>query len=54
MTDSLADRVEAHCRRDFASWDGYRGLGGVRLQHFTEGQRDYWRGVFRPVVEGGR
>lgn len=43
--------VEAHCRAAFGSWDGYRGLGGNTRQHFTEDEREHWRGVFRPVVE---
>jgi hypothetical protein len=49
--DQIRPALEAHCRTAFASWDGYRGLGGVVLQHFTEEQREHWRGVFRPVVE---
>ncbi len=44
--------IETLCRRAFASWDGYRGLGGVRKQHFTEEQRDEWRELFRTAIEG--
>lgn len=40
------DTLEAHCRTAFASWDGYRGLGGVVRQHFTEEQREHWRRNF--------
>lgn len=50
MTGQSRARIEAHCRAAFASWDGYRGLGGVTRQHFTEEQREHWRGVFRPVT----
>lgn len=51
---TVEERVEQHCRDAFGSWDGHRGLGGVVIQHFTDEQRDHWRSVFRPVVEGKR
>lgn len=41
------EAIEAHCRKAFASWDGYRGLGGTVRQHFTEEQRNWWREYWR-------
>lgn len=44
-------RIEAHCRAAFASWDGYRGLGGVVQQHFTEEMREHFRSLYRHLFE---
>ena len=48
---ALAERIEAHCRAAFRSWDGYRYMRETR-QHFSEAEREYWRGLFRHVLEG--